>query len=195
MAILWSVTEAEIIDILDSKHFESGGKWNSNLIAWGNRAVTDIAMDIDVRYHLSTDSSTLVFTDTDESKALPTNFLKMSERFTKARIGDELINIIGLDKLRSFDPAHDQTTGGDVEYELALYVDGVRIAGATNVATIVCEGAGSSGYIPSIVTDYVTLNSGQIVTAKLEKTVGAAGGTQPIVTFNNGSIMSNSFEV
>lgn len=114
MAILWSVTEAEIIDILDSKHFESGGKWNSNLIAWGNRAVTDIAMDIDVRYHLSTDSSTLVFTDTDESKALPTNFLKMSERFTKARIGDDLIDIIGLDRLRSFDPAHDQTTGNDV---------------------------------------------------------------------------------
>lgn len=113
MAILWSVTEAEIKDILDSSHFATGGKYDGQIITWGNRAVTDIAMDIDVRSHLTIDTTTLVFTDSDESITLPTNFLKMSERFTKARIGDALIDIIGLDSLRSFDPAHDQTTSGD----------------------------------------------------------------------------------
>jgi len=87
------------------------------------------------------------------------------------------------------------TAGVNCTYEMKIYVDGVAVAGANNIGTIVATPTATSGYIPSIFTDYVTLSAGQVVTVKLEKTAGPTGGTQPTITINTSTIFSNSFEI
>lgn len=85
------------------------------------------------------------------------------------------------------------TAGGNIVLELAIYVNGVIITGVGNTSVITAIGAGTSGFIPSIITDYVTLNSGDIVNVLLKKTGGPIGGTQPTITIQLGAIFSNSF--
>ncbi len=91
-------------------------------------------------------------------------------------------------------PAH--TVGGDLTFELKIYLDGVVIAGALNTSTIVAEPGGSSGYIPSIVTDYITpAGAGGVVTVVAERIAGPIGGTPPTLDIALNSVFSNSFEV
>jgi hypothetical protein len=106
---LWRVAEEEILDILNADEFRVGGKWNKYIIRWANRAIRDICMEIDVRYHLRL-SCSRTFTTTDASVALDDDFFKISDRFTKARVGEDYIDIISLEDLYSYDPDHDQTT-------------------------------------------------------------------------------------
>ena len=59
------------------------------------------------------------------SVALPDNFFKISDRFTKARVDDDYVNIVRLEDLYANDPDHDGTTDGDAPDEVAI--DGNRI--------------------------------------------------------------------
>lgn len=104
----WGDMQAEVQDILNSDSFRSGGKWNDRLLKWANRVIRDICMEIDIRFHL--ESTDLTYTTTDVSKSLPSTFFKISNRFTRARVDDEYIDIISLEKLNEFDPDHDATT-------------------------------------------------------------------------------------
>jgi hypothetical protein len=94
----------------------------------------------------------------------------------------------------SVDPS--SVGNGDVIFE--IQVNGVAIPGALNavtVATIFPAGGGgaTSGLIPSIVTDYVTLSVGDVVRFVARKTNGS--GNSYVVHSSPGVIISNSFEV
>lgn len=126
MSVQWNEIEEEITAMLNAGVFNAGGKMNKFLLKWGNRLVTEICQEIDIRKHLQT--CIIVFTTADESKTLPDIFLKHSHRFTRARVSgtndDTYIDIIGLDKLLSYDPDRDETTTSIPE---AVSIEGKRI--------------------------------------------------------------------
>ncbi len=125
MSIQWNETEEEIIDILNSNNFKTeGGQWNKWLLKWGNRTVRDVAREIDIRQHLRL-SCTRTFTTAEWQVALDDDFFKISDRFTRARVGEDYIDIIPLETLISYDPDHDQTTDNDQPDYVA--VEGRRI--------------------------------------------------------------------
>jgi len=106
--VLWSTTEAEIQKLLKESEFDSTGDMYSYLLTWGNRVIRDINMEIDIRAHFTTADLTL--TTSSVSVSLPSDFFKMSDRFTIARVGENEIKIIGLETLYSYDPDHDETS-------------------------------------------------------------------------------------
>ena len=112
MSVQWLQIEEEITAMLSATEFNEGGRMNKFLLKWGNRLVTEICQEIDIRKHLQT--CTIVFTTADESKTLPEIFLKHSHRFTRVRASgssdDAYIPIVGLDELLSYDPDRDETT-------------------------------------------------------------------------------------
>lgn len=106
--VTFSSTEQEIFDALESKKFESGGDYDGIILTWANRVIREIAVEIDIRDHLGDIS--LSMTTSDSSKALGDTFLKMSNRFTRARVGENYYDIINLETLNLKDPDHDETT-------------------------------------------------------------------------------------
>ena len=104
MAVTYSQLKSEINLIIPS------GVSDEYILKWTNRTVNDIAMIVNIREHLVTAGSDLTYTTSDYSKAVPTNFLKISKRFTVARTDDTIVPIIGLDELAEYDPDHDETT-------------------------------------------------------------------------------------
>ncbi len=126
MAIQWEEIEDEAIALLASNEFEPQEKMYKYLLKWGNRTITEIAQEMDIRQHLQT--CTITFTNSDLSKTLPAVFLKHSHRFTRVRADangdDNYIEIIGLDELYAKDPDHDETTDSNPDY---VSVEGHRI--------------------------------------------------------------------
>lgn len=112
MSIQWEETTEEIQALLGSEEFDPGGKMYKFLLKWGNRVIRDICMEIDIRAHFQ-QSCSIVLTTSDASVTLPSIFFKMSQRFTRARVGENYIEIIGLDKLYEKDPDHNDTSSAD----------------------------------------------------------------------------------
>lgn len=106
--VTFSNTEQEIFDALGSEEFQSGGKWDGIVLTWANRVIKDIAKEIDIRAHLADIS--LTFTTVDPSLALGDTFFKVSDRFTRARVGENYYPIKNLETLNDQDPDHDETT-------------------------------------------------------------------------------------
>lgn len=119
MAIQWEETEEEIIEIFNSSKFKATGKWYKWLLKWGNRTVRDVAREIDIRQHLRKDCSR-TFVNTEWEIALDDDFFKISDRFTTARVGEDYLDIIPLEKLVTFDPDHDATTDNDAPDWIAI---------------------------------------------------------------------------
>lgn len=115
----WEEAKEEIYDILNADAFRPGGKWAERPLKWANRVIRDICMEIDIRFHLQL-SCTRTFTTSDASVSLPDTFFKMSNRFTRARVGEDYIDIINLEKLYEFDPDHDATTDNDQPDRIAI---------------------------------------------------------------------------
>ena len=114
MADTWGTAQSELEKLLDDASFESGGSNNSYLMTWANRVIKDIHLEIDIRDHLSTD--TIEITGGSYEYNLPDylpDYWKMSNRFTRFRVDDSFIPIVGVDTLNDYDPDHDQTTSGD----------------------------------------------------------------------------------
>ncbi len=91
--------------------------------------------------------------------------------------------------------SQNHTTGGNAIFELKIFVNGVVAAGVLNTSTLTCLPGGATGYIPSVVTDYLTLNAGDVVTVNVERVGGPTGGQAPTIDILPNSIFSNSFEV
>jgi len=178
---------------------KSGGIWNITgnfygggiAVAYGFRALKTLLELLVVGVNVGDFSQAISFEDDINAPY----FDNGNDMFT-----DQYIVPIGLIKQKFAaeniiwsSPA--QTTGGNCTYEVKIYVNGAVAAGVGNIGTILIPPAGTSGIIPSIVTDYLTLNSGDIVLVKAEKTIGAIGGTQPVISINLGGTFSNSFEV
>lgn len=108
--VAFSVTEIEIRFALNSKEFESAGKWATLPLIWGNRVVRDIHTEMDIRTKLG--NITATFTTSDTSIALGTTFFKVSERFTNARVAGVPVDIIPLEELNAKDRDHDDVTTG-----------------------------------------------------------------------------------
>ncbi len=111
MADTWQTMKTEIEDLLDDGIFASAGSKNAYLLTWSNRLVKDICLVIDVRQHLTnatitTATSTYVF----PFSTYVTDFLKMSNRFTKVRVDDSYPDVVTLEELNDYDPDHDSTT-------------------------------------------------------------------------------------
>ena len=119
MTIQWSDTVDEIYDVLGADAFRPGGKWSNRVLKWGNRVIRDICMEIDIRNHLVL-SASRTFTTSDYSVSLPSNFFKISDRFTTVRVGEDYVDIIPLETLNENDPDHDSTTSNDAPDYCAL---------------------------------------------------------------------------
>lgn len=126
MSLIWGEVEDEIIDTIQSSTFKSNNDMYKYLIKWGNRVVTYIAQKLEMREHFQT--CTIAFTTSDQSKTLPSIFLKKSERFTRVRVSgahdSTYISIIGLDELFEKDPDRDETTSYIPSY---VAIEGDRI--------------------------------------------------------------------
>lgn len=120
----WNDIREEIEDILNDDRFRHGGDWHKYLLKWANKTIESVAQEIDIRFHLVLETSR-TFTTTDASVSLPDNFFKISDRFTKARVGEDYINIVRLEDLYKNDPDHDGTTDNDAPDEIA--VEGGRV--------------------------------------------------------------------
>jgi hypothetical protein len=117
MAITWASAKEEIRDILDDAVFETGGSATDYLLTWANRIQKEVHWELDFRSKLGT--AEITGTTSDYYLSLPTDFLKVSNRFTKVRIDDDYIDIISLEKLNEIDPDHDSvstTTGAQYDY-------------------------------------------------------------------------------
>jgi hypothetical protein len=120
MSVLWGDLEPEIIDTLNRNDFKHGGTYHDYLIKWGNRIIKNICVAIDIREHFVGSSSDLTFSTSDLFQALPSDFLKISRRFTKVRVDDDEIGIIGLDELFAKDPDHSETSDASIPDYVAI---------------------------------------------------------------------------
>jgi hypothetical protein len=103
----WATIEAELQGLLNDKVFNSGGSKETYLLTWANRIVQDVCLEIDMRYHLKSAEATI--TDDNFVYCLPTDFFKVSPRFTKIRVEDDYVDLVGLDTLNAYDPDHSET--------------------------------------------------------------------------------------
>jgi hypothetical protein len=110
MADTYQTAKNELEDLLDDAVFASGGSLNSMLLTWSNRLIKDICLEIPMRYHLESVEAAL--TGGSYIWSLPTDFFAVSQRFTKFRVSADYVDIVGLDTLNSYDPAHADTTTG-----------------------------------------------------------------------------------
>jgi hypothetical protein len=133
----WAVIKTEIQDLLNDKVFSASGSKEDYLLKWANRIVSDICLEIDMRYHLKTAEATI--TTSNFVYCLPTDYFKVSPRFTKIRVGDEYVPLVGLDTLNSYDPDHSDTDDTAV-YPSCASIEGnyIWIYPAIN-ATVVIE--------------------------------------------------------
>lgn len=122
----WSGTlqiKQQIQLLLNDKSFETNGNAVNMLLPWANSVINEVAMEVDIRNLLDTD--TITFTSADKSKALPTDFMRKSDRFTIVNYLSNDIDIVGLDVIRSFDIAHTAiTTAG---YPQCVALEGTSI--------------------------------------------------------------------
>jgi hypothetical protein len=117
MADTWGTAQTELEKLLDDVAFESGGSNNSYLMIWANRIIKDIHLEIDIRDHLT--SSEIIISGSTYTYNIPDflpDYCKLSSRFTKFRVDDSYIDMVGLDTLNAYDPDHDSTTSGDPTY-------------------------------------------------------------------------------
>jgi hypothetical protein len=118
MSTTWSSTtpsiQSEIILLGDNSSIETSGALNGLLLPWANRIVLEVCNEVYIREHLDTDD--VAVTTAGYQYALPATagsvFFKKHERFTKVRVGDDCVPIVGIDELFSKDPNHDDTSSG-----------------------------------------------------------------------------------
>lgn len=104
---------------LDDGAFESSGTMYDYLLPWTNEIITEICTRINIREHLTSDSTGINLTLSGRSVALPTNFLKLG-RDTKVRVLDEYIEIINIEDLKALDPNASTTTTGSYPDVVAI---------------------------------------------------------------------------
>ena len=112
----WSSTtpsiQSEIIRLLDDATFDVGGEMHDLLLPWANRVVVEICNEFPIRDHLQTSSATI--DTTNYIWTLPTTsgyeYFKKHERFTRARVDDNYVDIVGVEVLNSNDPDHSETS-------------------------------------------------------------------------------------
>ena len=111
MADTWQTMKSELEDLLDDAAFASAGSLNAYLLTWSNRIVKDICLEADVRRHLtSADLTTATATYIYDFATYISDFLKISDRFTKVRVDDSYPTVVTLEELNDYDPDHDDTT-------------------------------------------------------------------------------------
>ena len=104
----YGTLQSEMQKILNDASFEIGGSNVGYLLIWTNRLIDEIAREINIRDHLA--NSSLTFTTATHMLAMPSDFLKLSNRFTQVRSDETLVDIVGLDEIHESDPDHDDTT-------------------------------------------------------------------------------------
>lgn len=119
--------QSEIQRILDDGTFETSGDMYDLLLPWTNRIVYEICNEVNIRDHLVS-SGTVSVTTSDYEYDMPTTagsvFMKKSERFTKVRVDDEYIEIVGIEELNAADPDHDETSTTIPTY---VAIEGTRL--------------------------------------------------------------------
>lgn len=118
----WGTLATEIQAILQDGTFDDTGEDYAKLMAWANRICNEIATEINVRTLLS--SASITFTTDNNYASLPTDFMKISDRFTRVIYDDTPIDIVTLETLNSYDLNHDDETTN-------VYPDYVAIEGTT----------------------------------------------------------------
>ena len=106
--VAFSVTETEIRNILNSKEFDTGGKWAAFPLNFANRVIRQIHMEMDIRAKLG--NITATFTTSVTSITLGSTYFKVSDRFTNARVAGVPVDIIPLEELNALDRDHDDVS-------------------------------------------------------------------------------------
>lgn len=133
----WSTIKTEIQDLLSDKVFNTSGSKEDYLLTWANRIIQDACLEIDIRYHLKSAEATV--TTDNFVYCLPSDFFKVSPRFTKIRVGDAYIDLVGLETLNSYDPNHSETDG-NATYPTVAAIEGMYLWLYPGVdATVVIE--------------------------------------------------------
>lgn len=112
MATAWSVVRTEIQDLAQDNVFSATGSKFKYLLIWANRVQRNMHKEVDFRHKLKYSAGTISFTGSSP-ESMPTDFFKVSDRFIKVRQNanpDEVIPLMGLDKLLELDPGQDDTT-------------------------------------------------------------------------------------
>jgi hypothetical protein len=102
----WSSIRSQIQLLADDGAFESAGNLYSYLLPWANSVQLEIATEADIKAHLKTVEGDL--TTDNHAWYLPSDYLKTLERFTKIRVGDNYVPIIGFEELNSIDADHSE---------------------------------------------------------------------------------------
>ena len=121
MSTTWSGTlqiKEQIQKLVDNPVFETGGSLANMLLPWTNAIVMEVCHNINIRVHLK--SASAVLTTSNYVWQLPADFLKMSSRFTKFRVGDVYVDIIGVEELNAKDPDHSETTSNSEPESVAI---------------------------------------------------------------------------
>ena len=130
MATAYSIVRTEIQDIVQDSVFASAGSMFKYLLIWTNRVQRNVHKSIDFRHKLSINTKTVSFTGSSPV-SMPTDFFKASNRFLKARQNaapDEVIPIMGLDRLLAIDHGQNDTTS-------SAFPDAVAIEGGNMYST------------------------------------------------------------
>ncbi len=114
----WGTLKTEIQKLLNSADFDTGGTDEAYLLIWANRLVKNIISANELRYFLKTASTAI--TTANYIFSLPTDFWKVSDIYTKIRVGDIYIDIVPLDTLNENDPDHSDTTTATLPDEVSI---------------------------------------------------------------------------
>ncbi len=122
MSVAWSVIRTEIQDLAGDSVFSATGSKFKYLLIWANRVQRNMHKEIDFRHKLKYAAGTISFTGSSP-KAMPTDFFKVSDRFIKVRQNaspDDVIPLMGLDRLLELDPGQDDTTSNAFPEAVAI---------------------------------------------------------------------------
>ena len=112
MATTWGTIADEIQALVQDSVFSDTGSMYSYLLIWGNRVQRNMHKEIDFRHKLKYSAGTVSFTGSSPV-SMPSDFFKVSDRFIKCRQNaspDEVIDLIGLDKMLELDQGQNDTT-------------------------------------------------------------------------------------
>jgi len=127
MSTAWSVVRTEIQDLVGDTVFSATGSKFKYLQIWANRVQRNMHKEIDFRHKLKYAAGTVSFTGSSP-ESMPSDFFKVSDRFTKVRQNaapDEIIPLMGLDKLLELDPGQDNTTSN--AFPEAVSIESVKM--------------------------------------------------------------------
>lgn len=136
MADTWNTALTELQALLDDGVFSTGGSKEAYLLTWANRVIRDTCLEVHVRQHL-TDATITTATSTFEYPfaTYVTDFLKISDRFTKVRVDDSYPEVVTLEELNERDPDHTESSTNEDPTVVAIEANSLFTYPAMGSAT------------------------------------------------------------